>query len=242
MTTGSYWLVGLIFMAFDLIDPLHKLVKKYKLQPDVRITGAQYRQVMKIAFRNLLCVNIPLTVAMAYIYPLRTVLPLPGAWTCFWQYFVCLACEEIGFYTVHRICHSKLLYKRVHKLHHQFTAPVALASTYCTMTEHIFSNLSPIITPFYIFNVHWCVSMMFFASLQMGTLCTHSDYNIPGLFNALQHDWHHFSYTENYGPVGILDALLGTDTNFQVWLRELKLRDQEDWLRNGRVELASKSQ
>jgi len=84
--------------------------------------------------------------------------------------------------------------------------------------------------------------MMFFASLQVGTLCTHSGYNIPGLFNALQHDWHHYAYTENFGPTGLLDGILGTDKNFKVWLGELKLRDKENWWTKGRVELAEKTQ
>jgi methylsterol monooxygenase len=82
---------------------------------------------------------------------------------------------------------------------------------------------------------------MFFASLQCGTLMTHSDYNIPGFFNSLQHDWHHYSYTENFGPVGIVDGILGTDKNFTIWLKELKLRDAEGWYTNGRRELADKT-
>jgi methylsterol monooxygenase len=138
VTTLSYWALGLVFMLFDMVDPLHNLVKRYKLQPDVRVTWAQYRQIMLIVVRNLLFVNVPLTIATAYFYPLRTELPLPSGWTVFWHYWLCLLCEEVGFYAVHRTVHSKRLYASIHKLHHTFTAPVALASTYCTMTEHLF--------------------------------------------------------------------------------------------------------
>lgn len=142
ITTGSYWLIGLVFLAFDMYDPLHNLVKKYKVQPDVRLTWAQYREVMRIAGRNLLCVNIPLTVLVAYAYPLRTTLPLPSGWTIFGHYWLCMLFEEVGFYGVHHAVHSKRLYAKIHKLHHTFTAPVALASTYCTMTEHLFVSAS----------------------------------------------------------------------------------------------------
>jgi methylsterol monooxygenase len=138
ITSSSYWLVGFVFMAFDMNDSLHNLVKKYKLQPDVRLSWAQYREVMRIALRNLVFVNVPLTFATAYMYPLRTTLPLPGGWTVFGHYWLCMLFEEVGFYAVHRLVHHKALYARVHKLHHAFTAPVALASTYCTMPEHLF--------------------------------------------------------------------------------------------------------
>jgi len=142
ITTGSYWLIGVIFMAFDMFDPLHNLVKKYKLQPDIRLTWTQYLEVMRIAGRNLLFVNIPLTLLTAHLSPLRTTLPLPSGWTIFGHYWLCMLFEEVGFYAVHRTVHSKRLYAKVHKLHHTFTAPIALASTYCSMTEHLFVSTS----------------------------------------------------------------------------------------------------
>lgn len=86
---------------------------------------------------------------------------------------------------------------------------------------------------------------MFFCGLEMGTLSTHSGYNLPfnykcvvvlnshasrlTLFgnSALQHDWHHYFYQENYGPTGALDALHGTNVVFRAWISELSRRDLE---------------
>lgn len=82
---------------------------------------------------------------------------------------------------------------------------------------------------------------MFFCSLELGTLATHSGYNFPLNFNSLQHDWHHCSfppvssfareteegadsYTENYGPTGILDNLHGSNVAFKAWMAELTAR------------------
>lgn len=137
ITTIVYWALGLIFMAFDMTF-LHAYVKKYKVQPK-QISWAEYRDVCLIVLRNQVFVALPL----AMLGPLLSTLDtsgetLPGLWTTTWTYFFCLLCEEVGFFVVHRACHSKLLYVRVHKLHHQFTAPVALASTYCTIAEHVF--------------------------------------------------------------------------------------------------------
>lgn len=37
---------------------------------------------------------------------------------------------------------------------------------------------------------------------------------------ALVHDWHHYFYTENYGPVGLLDGIFKTNKTFKAWTSE----------------------
>lgn len=242
ITTVQYWVMGLIFCAFDMNDTLHSLVAKYKIQPQRRITWPEYRQVFYISAKNQLLVSLPLSILAAYFSPRPTDLPLPSLWTTFWTYWVCLGFEEVGFFVVHRAVHSKRWYASIHKMHHTFQAPVAMASTYCTMTEHWLSNLLPIALGVSACQAHWSLTVMFFCSLQIGTMCTHSDYSIPGLYDALGHDWHHYSFTENFGPTGLLDHFAGTDKNFKIWLKELKRRDIENWKKNGRVELVDKTQ
>lgn len=80
----------------------------------------------------------------------------------------------------------------------------------------------------WILRSHWSMMIMFFCALELGTLSTHSGYNFPGGFNALHHDFHHYSFTENYGPLGILDAIHGTNKTFKAWLKELNSRDVQD--------------
>ena len=44
--------------------------------------------------------------------------------------------------------------------------------------------------------------------------------------------------TENYGPLGIIDNVLGTNKTFKAWLAELKNRQKGDWHAKARLELA----
>ncbi|KAG9049150.1 hypothetical protein FS837_011069 [Tulasnella sp. UAMH 9824] len=122
-----------------------------------------------------------------------------------------------------------IFYAKIHKKHHEYTAPVALASTYCTMAEHALSNLMPVILGLVILGSHWSLIVMYFCDLEIGTLCTHSGYNIPYCHRSLTHDYHHYSFNENFGPLGILDALYGTSKSFKKIMKEAQDRHDGDY-------------
>lgn len=78
-----------------------------------------------------------------------------------------------------------------------------------------------------------------------GTLSTHSGYNLPWNYNALLHDWHHYAYTENFGPTGLLDEVYGSNKTFKAWLAELRLREsggEKDVVKLAREDLAEKEE
>lgn len=232
ITTAVYWALGLVFMFADLTER-PKWLLKYKVQPWKRVGPKEYTKICAIVLRNQIFVNIPLSIIMGkYIAPLRgmrTGLPLPGVLETVGTWWFCLACTEIGFFYVHRLFHSPKFYAKVHKKHHEYTAPVALASTYCTMPEHALSNLLPIILGLVILGSHWSLIVMYFCDLEIGTLCTHSGYNIPYCHRSLTHDYHHYSFNENFGPLGILDALHGTSKNFNKVMKEAQARHDGDY-------------
>ncbi|KAG8894404.1 hypothetical protein FRB99_001289 [Tulasnella sp. 403] len=89
----------------------------------------------------------------------------------------------------------------------------------------------PIVLGLFLLGSHWSLIIMYFCDLEIGTLCTHSGYNIPYCHRSLTHDYHHYSFNENFGPAGILDAIYGTSKNFHRVMAEAQARNGGDYHR-----------
>ena len=56
--------------------------------------------------------------------------PLPSLATFVWQLILMLAINDTLFYWAHRLLHTPVLYRAIHKRHHRFTATVGIASEF----------------------------------------------------------------------------------------------------------------
>lgn len=99
ITSGVYWVIGLLFMWADLTER-PKWLMKYKVQPWKRVGPKEYIKICFIVLRNQLVVNVPLSLVMAkWVAPWRghrTDLPLPGALETITTWWFCLLCTEVS--------------------------------------------------------------------------------------------------------------------------------------------------
>jgi methylsterol monooxygenase len=135
-------------------------------------------------------------------------LDLPNPAVLAAQTAFCLLMTEVWFYHCHRLFHeNKKLYGMVHKLHHTWTAPVALVSTYAHPIEHVFNNLASILCGPYICGAHPLTTTAYTLVFAIGAYGHHSGYWSDDLG---MHDLHHEVFNVNYGNAHILDYLYGT--------------------------------
>lgn len=225
ITSAFFWLWAGVFAIPDLTSWPAWLFK-YKTQPFTRVSGYEYTRIAIVGLRNQIFCVLPLLYLGTAFGPVRPVAPseLPSSVQAVATILFDIFCIDMGFYYVHRSFHSKALYPLFHKQHHEFTAPVGLASTYCTLTEHALSNLMPSVIGFMIIPHHWSTATFSMLLLTFSTICAHSGYNTPWLPSNLQHDFHHFAFNENFGPTGLFDSIHGTNKKFRRALLDAKAR------------------
>ncbi|KAL2556987.1 Methylsterol monooxygenase 1-2 [Forsythia ovata] len=82
---------------------------------------------------------------------IRTSLSLPSLWEIIVQLGVYFIIEDYTNYWIHRFLHCKWGYEKIHKVHHEYTAPVGFAAPYEHWVEILIlgipSFLGPAITP-----------------------------------------------------------------------------------------------
>ncbi|NWY12354.1 FXDC2 protein, partial [Aphelocoma coerulescens] len=123
--------------------------------------------------------------------------------------------EEILFYYTHRLVHHPVLYKYIHKKHHEWTAPIGVVSIYAHPIEHIISNTLPVMTGPMIMGSHIVSISAWFSLALVTTSISHCGYHLPFLPSPEFHDFHHLKFNQCYGVLGVLDFLHGTDRVFR---------------------------
>ena len=116
---------------------------------------------------------------------------------------------DCTFYAFHCFLHwSPLLYKHIHKTHHRFTAPTAMACVYAHPFEFVFGNVLPIYLGPILCDSHPITCYLWWGLAMLGTCKGHSGYRIMG--HRDDHEDHHLLYRYYFGGMGVLDRILGT--------------------------------
>ncbi|KAJ3267061.1 Chromosome 5 4 [Chytriomyces hyalinus] len=218
-TWGTY-VVGfgitwIMYAAFFVIDMSQKpaSITNTKVQPAVPVTYAMYQKALPRVLFNSVILNACLAYAGSFS-PLQlkvSVDEFPSTAIFLRDIAGCGLITEFGFYGAHYLFHHPSIYKHFHKIHHEFTAPMAIASTYAHPLEHVVANVLPIAVGPFILRSHILVAFCFTIMGIINTACVHSGYLVPGFEPSLAHDYHHMKFNFCYGTsLGICDWLFGT--------------------------------
>ncbi|EYU30461.1 hypothetical protein ABFS82_01G086500 [Erythranthe guttata] len=213
-----------------------KSVSPYKIQPKVKLSFSETLHCYKSVMRMFFLVVGPLQLVS---YPsikfigIRTSLPLPPLWEIVLQLCTYFIVEDYGNYWIHRFLHCKWGYDKIHRVHHEYTAPIGFAAPYAHWAEILIlgipSFLGPAIVP-----GHMITFWFWIALRQLEAIETHSGYDFPWTLTKYipfyggsdYHDYHHYvggQSQSNFASVfTYCDYLYGTDKGYRYQKKVLQ--------------------
>ena len=220
LSTLAYWLCGFALLALDTYCP--RALCAFKIQPSrpYSISGNEgkpaqpsLRRVCARVALLQLCIVAPACALLAASGAINADLShVPGALDVLRDVALCICVEEVLFYYSHRALHSRALYARIHKVHHRFVAPIALAALYAHPIEAALSNVLPLLVGPMLLRSHVTTVWLWTLLGVLGTQFHHCGYHMTPQWDLQPrfHDRHHETNDCNYGLVGALDWLHGT--------------------------------
>jgi len=176
-------------------------------------TVFEFIQAVRLSLFNIVILSWILAVPIVWLWQVMHVGRLQrenDPWDWRWEFpkvVVCSLTIETVFFWTHWAIHFPYLYRKIHKLHHTFTAPIAVAAVYAHPLEYLFGNLAGVILGPVLANCHPLTAYWWVTLSLVSTCGSHSGYAWHG---AIGHDLHHEKFNVNFGVLKIFDYIMGT--------------------------------
>lgn len=217
-----FWAVSGVYLAADRFG----WWRRWRIQeraPGQPRRGPPLGKAVRVVLRNQLLGTLPALVVLYGALVLRGA-PLagpPDGWTTIlWQLAVIVLVEEVGFYAVHRTLHRKALFRRFHRIHHEFRESIGIATHYVHYAEHLVGNLLPVFAGVLLVGAHPVTTLIWVTLAVTNAIHTHAGYALPWMSWGVDHDFHHYNVNGCYGAMGLVDRALGTDAELRAVARE----------------------
>eukprot|EP01117_Protostelium_nocturnum_P011572 TRINITY_DN419_c0_g1_i1.p1 TRINITY_DN419_c0_g1~~TRINITY_DN419_c0_g1_i1.p1 ORF type:complete len:285 (+),score=101.43 TRINITY_DN419_c0_g1_i1:155-1009(+) len=215
--------------------------KKYKLQPEKEVTRQDHLKALRGVLLSHFLVQSPLMLSFhptAISFGIEvTEVPFPPLWKICLQVLFCALFEDTYHYWAHRALHWGVLYKKIHKVHHEFSAPFGITAEYAHPIETIILGMGTIGGPFVLalaFKVHVITVLAWMSFRLFQTIEAHSGYEFPISLRTIvpfwsgadHHDYHHQAFVNCYSTsFRWWDHIMGTDLKYKAF-REKQLQEK----------------
>lgn len=213
--------------------------RKWKLQEEKMPSAADQWKCLKLVLLTHFTVELPQIWGfhpMAEYFGMAThQVPFPSWGTIAYQVALFFVLEDAWHYWAHRTLHSiPVLYKRIHKLHHEFSAPFGLAAEYAHPIEILVLGIGTVGGPLlwcwlsggnlHLFTMYIWIMLRLFQAVD-----AHSGYDFPWSLQhwfpvwsgADHHDFHHMNFLGCYSTsFRWWDHFMGTDKSYQAYQKK----------------------
>ncbi|KAI9635254.1 uncharacterized protein MKK02DRAFT_24942 [Dioszegia hungarica] len=219
--------------------------RQWKLQENKTVTSAQIWKCTKVVLLTHFTCEFPLIYLFhpiccyfgmaTYQVPFSPIGLMAAQIACFFVF------EDMFHYWAHRALHWGPLYKNIHKLHHEFSAPIGLAAEYAHPLEVLILAQGTIMGPFlyclfrqdlHISTVYIWITLRLFQAVD-----AHSGYDFPWSLRhwlpfwagADHHDFHHQAFVNCYSTsFRWWDYMLGTDNKYHAYKARVAAASDKD--------------
>jgi len=225
---AAYFIIATPFTIVDLLGCPERF-RKYKVDRNDNhsITVDQVKKCIYVVLFNFIVVGLPFD-CLLYLVRILTGFrefskfdaesKYPWFLTMIIQMLLMAPMFSIIFFYCHCLLHWPRFYKRFHKQHHEWKAPISIATYYAHPVDHIVGNWFNVALPPFFVGADSTTVALWYAGVVFTQLCLHSGYKHPLLPNPEFHDYHHANFTKNFGASGLpkifhlyLDRLHGTE-------------------------------
>eukprot|EP01117_Protostelium_nocturnum_P005688 TRINITY_DN2051_c0_g1_i1.p1 TRINITY_DN2051_c0_g1~~TRINITY_DN2051_c0_g1_i1.p1 ORF type:complete len:295 (-),score=81.05 TRINITY_DN2051_c0_g1_i1:79-963(-) len=227
------------YLIVDFIPYFHQ----FKLQPGKKTTSDLYWKALKGVLFSHFFIQTPLLLGFhptAETLGIKiTEVPFPTWWKVCAQVLFCAIFEDAYHYWMHRALHWGPLYKNIHKIHHEFSAPFGLTAEYAHPLETFILGLGtiggPLLLAYLTGDVHMITVLAWIGFRLFQTIEAHSGYEFPISLKTIipfwsgsdHHDFHHQAFLNCYSTsFRWWDHFLGTDTKYHAF----RAKQQEEKL------------
>lgn len=222
----GYFIGALPYSMLDVLKPAN--TAKRKVQFGKYPSKPEMTRITLLLILNFVGVILPMLLIGGAALPKFGISrdgPIPSTLVMFVHLLFFLVVEDYLNYWLHRLLHTPWLYKHVHSVHHEHTAPFALIAAYAHPAETLILAIPTFAGPALI-APHLLTVFAWQMLRNYEAIDIHSGYELepsiksvfPGYAGVDHHDYHHYMHSGNFASVFVwCDRLYDTNYGYDVY-------------------------